>query len=94
LGGRGLNPGGSVSGYLKAHGIKVLMVLFSNGITGYLYGPISGKENSIVVMSISWANAQLLLLQDKVTQAIAQGKDAFYIALLSDSIFPYHLSLS
>ncbi len=33
---------GVYSGYVKAHGIKVLTVLFPNGITGYLYGPISG----------------------------------------------------
>ncbi len=38
------------SGYVKAHVIKVLIVLFPNGITGYLYGPISGYENDITAM--------------------------------------------
>jgi hypothetical protein len=61
------------SGYVnKAHGIKVLTILFPNGITGYLYCPILGQENDIV------------------TAALAQGEDAVYFALFSDSIFPYH----
>jgi hypothetical protein len=38
------------SGDVKAHGIKVLTVLFPNGITGYLYGPISGPKNDIPVL--------------------------------------------
>ena len=82
------------SGYVKAHGIKVLTVLFPNGITGYLYGPISGRENDIAVLNMSWLNHQLLLLQDDVTQALARGEDAAYFALFSDSIFPYLLCIT
>jgi hypothetical protein len=82
------------SGYVKAHGIKVLTVLFPNGITGYLYGPISGRENDIAVLNMSWLNTQLLLLQEEVTAALARGEDAVYFALFSDSIFPYHLCIT
>jgi hypothetical protein len=59
------------SGYVKAHGIKVLTVLFPNGIDVYLYGPISGHENDIVVLNMSWVNTQLLLLQEEVIAALA-----------------------
>jgi hypothetical protein len=54
------------SGYVKAHGIKVLTVLFPNGITGYLYGPISGRKSDIAVLNMPWLNHQLLLLQEDV----------------------------
>jgi hypothetical protein len=79
------------SGYVKAHGIKLLSGLLPNGITGYLFGHISGR---IVVLNISWVNIQLLLLQDEVTQALAQGEDAVYFALFTHSIFPYHLCIT
>jgi hypothetical protein len=39
-------------GYVKRHRIKVLIVLFLNEITGYLYGPISGHENNIAALNI------------------------------------------
>jgi hypothetical protein len=61
------------SGYVKAHGIKVLTVLFPNRITGYLYGPISGCKNDIMVLNMSWVNTQLLLLQEEETESLAQG---------------------
>jgi len=82
------------SGYVKAHGIKVLTVLFPNGITGYLYGPISGRENDIAVLNMSWLNHQLLLLQEEVTAALARGEAAVYFSLFSDSIFPYRLCIT
>jgi hypothetical protein len=59
------------SGYVTAHSIKVLTVLFPNGRSGYLYGPISGHENDIAVLNMSWLNHQLLLLQEGVTAALA-----------------------
>ena len=37
------------SGYLKRHGLKVLTVVFPNGIKAYLYGPISARENDIAL---------------------------------------------
>jgi hypothetical protein len=79
------------SGYVKAHGIKVLTVLSPNGITGYLYGPISGCKNNIAVLNMSWLNHQLLVLQEELTVALACGKATFYFSLFFDSIFPYHL---
>jgi hypothetical protein len=82
------------SGYVKAHGIKVLTVLFPNGITGYLYGPISGHENDIAVLNMSWLNHQLLLLQEEVTAALACGEATAHFSLFSDSIFPYHLCIT
>jgi hypothetical protein len=59
------------SGYVNAYGINFLTVLFPNGITEYLYGPISGCENDIMVLNMSWVNTQLLLLQEEVTAALA-----------------------
>jgi hypothetical protein len=82
------------SGYVKAHGIKVLTVLFPNGITGYLYNPIPGRNNDITVLNMSWLNHQLLLLQENVTVALACGKAAVYFSLFSDRIFPYHLCIT
>jgi hypothetical protein len=74
------------SGYVKAHGIKVLTVLIPNGMTGYLYGPISGHENDIVVLNMSWLNHKLLLLQEDVSIAMAQGEVAVYFSLFSDNM--------
>jgi hypothetical protein len=68
------------SGYVKAQGIKVLTVLFPNGTTGYLYGPISGHENNIAVLNMLWLNHQLLLLQEEVTAALARVKAAVYFS--------------
>ncbi len=59
-------------------------------ITGYLYGPISGRENDIVVLNMSWLNSQLMLIQEHVTQARARGEEVLYFSHFSDSIFPYH----
>jgi hypothetical protein len=74
------------SGYVKAHDIKVLAILFPNGTIGYLYCPISGHENDIAVLNMSWLNSQLMLIQEHITQARARGDDVVYFAL----IFPYH----
>jgi hypothetical protein len=56
------------SGYVKWHRIKVLTVLFWNGITGYLYGPISACENDIAVLDMIWVNGQPLLPQEHIMQ--------------------------
>jgi hypothetical protein len=76
---------------MKRHGIKVLTMLFPNGITGYLYGLICGHENDIAALNMCWVNTQLLLLQKHVTHAIANGQNATYFVLFSDSISPSHL---
>jgi len=69
------------SGYVKAHGIKVLTDLFPNGITGYLYGPISGRKNDIAILNMSWLNHHLLLLQEDVTAALAHGNSLLLLVL-------------
>jgi hypothetical protein len=33
------------SGYIKCHGLKILSVVFPNGLIGYVYGLISAREN-------------------------------------------------
>jgi hypothetical protein len=33
------------SGYVRCHGLKILSVVFPNGLIGYVYGPISAREN-------------------------------------------------
>jgi hypothetical protein len=53
-------------------------MLFQNGITEYLYGPISGSENKIAVLNMSLIYTQLLLLQELVMQAIANGENKMY----------------
>jgi hypothetical protein len=40
---------------------------------------------------MSWVNTQLLILQEKATQAVVNGENAMYYALHSISMFPYHL---
>ncbi len=40
------------SGYLKVHGLKVLTVVFPNGIIAYLYGPVSARENDIGLLNL------------------------------------------
>jgi len=57
------------SGYLKRHGLKVLTVVFPNGIIGYLYGPVSARENDIGLLNLSGLNQNLMALQPEVTLA-------------------------
>jgi len=80
------------SGHVKAHSIKVLTVLFSNGITGYLYGSISGRKNDIAILNVSWLIHQLLLLQEDVTAAFAHGKARKSIEwMYGDNIVLFHV---
>jgi len=54
-------------------------MLFLNGITGYLYGPISCHENNIAAMNMIWVNTQILLLQVHVMQESANGENAMFV---------------
>jgi hypothetical protein len=38
------------------HGLKVLTIVFPNGIIAYLYGPVSAWENDISLPNLSWLN--------------------------------------
>ncbi len=51
------------SGYVKVHDIKGLTVLFPNGMTVCLHGPISSHEKDIAALNMSWVHAQLMLIQ-------------------------------
>jgi hypothetical protein len=77
------------SGYLKIHGLKVLTVVFSNGIIAYLYGPVSTRENGIGLLNLSWLNEHLVALQPEITAAEANGDNLLYFSLYGDKIFPY-----
>jgi hypothetical protein len=79
VGGADLIQEAVYSGYVKAQGIKVLTVLFPNGKTGYLYGPISGQENNITVLSMLRLNHHLLLLQEDVTAALCKAAIFFFV---------------
>jgi hypothetical protein len=41
------------SSYLRLQGLKALTVVFPNGITAYLYGPVFARENYIALLSMS-----------------------------------------
>ncbi len=45
-------------GYAKHHGLKFLTMSFLSSLIGYMYGPISGRENNICVLNLSGLNAQ------------------------------------
>jgi hypothetical protein len=77
------------SGYLKLHGLKVLTVVFPNGIIAYLYGPVSARENDIALLNMSWMNEHLMALQPEVAELRAQGEQIFFFSLFGDRIFPY-----
>jgi hypothetical protein len=77
------------SGYLKNHGLKVLTVVFPNGIIAYLYGPVSARENDIGLLNLSWLNEHLVALQPEITAARANGDNLLYFSLYGDKIFPY-----
>ena len=76
------------SGYLKRHGLKVLTVVFPNGIIGYLYGPVSARENDIGLLNLSGLNQNLMALQPVVMLARLAGEHRMYYALFGDSISP------
>jgi hypothetical protein len=77
------------SGYLKVHGLKVLTVVFPNGIIAYLYGPVSARENETGLLNLSWLNEHLVALQLEIAAAWANGKNILYFSLYGDKIFPY-----
>ncbi len=81
------------SGYLKLHGLKVLTVVFPNGIISYLYGPVSAWENDIALLNMSWLNEHLIALQPEIVERRAQGDNILFFSLFRDRIFPYLLCI-
>jgi len=75
------------SGYLKVHGLKVLTLVFPNGIIAY--GPMSARENDIGLLNLSWLNKHLVALQPEITAARVNGNNLLYFSLYGDKIFPY-----
>jgi hypothetical protein len=76
------------SGHISCHGLKILLVVFLNGMIGYVYGPISGRENDIGALNMSQLNQHMIDCQDEVTQTREQGEQLLYYSFYSDSIFP------
>ena len=76
------------SGYVRRHGLKILTVVFPNGIIGYLYGPISARENDNGALNGSELNQHLIDLQDEITRARERGEQVLYFSLYGDAIFP------
>jgi hypothetical protein len=82
------------SGYLKRHGLKVLTVVFPNGIIAYLYGPISARENNIALLNMSWLNEHLIALQPEIAERRANGENILFFSLFGDRIFPYLMCIT
>jgi hypothetical protein len=82
------------SGFLTVHGLKVLAVVFPNGIIAYLYGPVSARENDISLLNLSWLNKCLVALQPEITVARAKGDNILYVSLYGYKIFPYLQSIT
>jgi hypothetical protein len=76
------------SGYTKCHGLKVLTVLFPNGLIGFLYGAVSAQENDYGALNYSSLNTEMMRLQPEVAVARGRGENLLYISLYGDVIFP------
>jgi hypothetical protein len=76
------------SGYVRCHGLKIISVVFPNGLIGYVYGPISAKENDNGALNGSELNQHMMDLQVEVTQARERGEQVLYFSFYGDAIFP------
>jgi hypothetical protein len=82
------------SGYLKLHRLKVLTIVFPNGIIAYLYGPVSARENDIALLNMSWWNEHLIVIQPEIAERRANGDNILFFSLFSDRIFPYLMCIT
>jgi hypothetical protein len=80
------------SGYLKLHGLKVLTVVFPNGIIAYLYGPVSARKNDIALLNMLWMNEHLMALQPEIAERRAQGENIlfFFVRRQNLPLSPVH----
>ncbi len=76
------------SGYVRRHGLKILSVVFPNGLIGYVYGPISARENDNGALNGSELNQHMMNIQVEITQAREQGEQVLYFSFYGDAIFP------
>jgi hypothetical protein len=71
--------------------------MFPNGLIGYLYGPISARENDNGALNGSELNQHLMDLQGEITEVQERGEQVLYFSLYGDyhiSIFALHYSLA
>jgi hypothetical protein len=54
---------------------------------GYVYGPISGRENDMGALNMSQLNQHMIDCQDDVMQAREQGDQLLYYSFYHDGIF-------
>ncbi len=66
------------SGYLKLHGLKVLTIVFPNGIIASLCGPVSARENDIALLNMSWLNERLIALQPEIAERRTNVESFFF----------------
>jgi hypothetical protein len=64
-------------------------VVFPSGMIGYIYEPISGRENDIGALNMSQLNQHMIDCQDEVTQGREQGEQLLYYSFYGDGIFPF-----
>ncbi len=76
------------SGYVRHHGLKILTVVFPNGLIVYVYGPISARENDNGALNGSELNQHMIDLQEEIMQAREQGEQILYFSFYGDAIFP------
>jgi hypothetical protein len=58
-----------------------LTLSLPNALIGYMYGPISGRENDIGVLNLSGLNAHLTALQPEIAAARECGEQVLYFTL-------------
>jgi hypothetical protein len=75
-------------GYVRRHRLKILTVVFPNGIIGYVYGPISARENDNGALNGSELNQHMMDLQGEITQARERGEQVLYFSFYGDAISP------
>ncbi len=79
------------SGYVRRHGLKNLSVVFPNGLIGYVYGPISARENDNGALNGSELNQHMMDLQVEVMQAREQGEQVYFFLFMAMPFFYFTL---
>ena len=69
-------------------GLKFFPLFFPNGLIGYVYGPISARENDNGALNGSELNQHMMDLQVEVTLARERGEQVLYFSFYGDAIFP------
>jgi hypothetical protein len=80
--------------YGKIHGLKTISTVFPNGIIGWMWGPVSVRENDIGVINLANYDQYLVDIQPEVTELLAQGNDVDYFTTYTDRIFGHLRAVS